>query len=129
MEVYTQPVSGLVELIENGRFNDPLVETILKKNLRPLLNKGVDTLVLGCTHYPLLREQIAAICGPLVEVIDTAEPVARQLWRRLVLRGRLNPGPASGQSEYFSSGDTATVTRVARKIMADPALAVFKSVI
>jgi glutamate racemase len=123
-EVYTQPVSGLVELIENGRCDDPLVETILKKNLRPLLNKGVDTLVLGCTHYPLLREQIAALCGPRVEVIDTAEPVARQLWRRLVLCGRLNPGPASGQSAYFSSGEARTVTRVVGKIMADQAVAV-----
>ena len=129
MEVYTQPVAGLVELIENGRFDDPRIETILKKNLRPLLNKGVDTLVLGCTHYPFLREQIAAICGPLVEVIDTADPVVRQLWRRLVLRGRLNPGPASGQSEYFSSGDTRAVTRVVRTIMANPVITVLKSVI
>ena len=126
MEVYTQPVSGLVELIENGRFDDPAVETILKKNLLPLLNKDVDTLVLGCTHYPLLREQIAAICGPLVEVIDTAEPVARQLWRRLILRGRLNPGHASGKSEYFSSGEVRTVTHMVRKIMSDPAIVVLK---
>ena len=127
MEVYTQPVSGLVELIENGRFDDPRVETILKKNLGPLLNKDVDTLVLGCTHYPLLRRQITAICGPLVKVIDTAEPVARQLWRRLVLRRRLNPGPTSGQSKYFSSGETRIVTRVVRKIMADPAVVVLNS--
>jgi glutamate racemase len=127
MEVYTQPVSGLVELIEKGRFDDPQVAVILKKNLQPLLNKGVDTLVLGCTHYPLLRRQIAAICGPLVEVLDTAEPVARQLWRRLVLRGRLNPGPASGCSEYFSSGETRTVTSVVRKIMADQTIVVLNS--
>jgi glutamate racemase len=129
MEVVTQPVNGLVELIENGRFDDPQVETILKKNLRPLLNRGVDTLVLGCTHYPLLRQQIAAICGPLVEVIDTAEPVARQLWRRLVLSGRLNPGPASGESEYFSSGATPAMTGVVGKIMADPAITVLNGVI
>jgi glutamate racemase len=127
MEVYTQPVSGLVELIEKGRFDDLRVETILKKNLRPLLSKGVDTLVLGCTHYPFLRDKIAAICGPLVEVIDTAEPVARQLWRRLVLSGRINPGPASGQSDYFSSGEMRTVTQVVRKIMADPAVVVLNS--
>jgi glutamate racemase len=127
MEIYTQPVSGLVELIENGRFDDQRVETILKNNLRPLLSKDVDTLVLGCTHYPFLHKKISAICGPRVEVIDTAEPVARQLQRRLVLRGRLNPGPASGQSEYFSSGETRTVTRVVRKIMADPAVVVLNS--
>jgi glutamate racemase len=127
MEVYTQPVSGLVELIENGRGADPLLAAILKKNLRPLLNKGVDTLVLGCTHYPIVRGQIAAICGPRIEVIDTGEPVARQLQRRLALRGRLNPGPACGRSEYFSSGETPAVARVIREIMADPALAVLNA--
>jgi glutamate racemase len=127
MEVVTQPVSGLVELIEDGRFDDPRVETILRKNLQPLLNKGVDTLVLGCTHYPILRRQIAVLCGPRVEVIDTAEPVARQLRRRLALRGQLNPGPASGKSEYFSSGAARTATRVVGKIMADPAIRVLKS--
>ncbi len=127
MEVYTQPVAGLVELIEEGRFDSPRTSAILKKNLRPLLDKGIDTLVLGCTHYPLIKETIGAICGPRVEVIDTGEPVARQLWRRLVSTGRLNPGPGEGQSEYFSSGAAAAVTPVMRKIMADPALVVHQS--
>ena len=95
--------------------------------MQPLLDRDVDTLVLGCTHYPILRKQIAAICGPRIEVIDTAEPVARQLWRRLVLRGRLNPGPACGQIEYFSSGETRTVTKVVRKIMADQTIAVLNN--
>jgi glutamate racemase len=120
MEVYTQPVHGLVELIENGRFAGPQLAAILKKNLQPLLNKGVDTLVLGCTHYPILRDPIAAICGPQVEVIDTGEAVARQLQRRITLLNRLNPGPVSGRIDYFSSGAMPAVTRVLRKIMADP---------
>ena len=101
MEVYTQPVTGLVELIEAGRFDDPRVEAILKKNLRPLLNKGVDTLVLGCTHYPILRDRIAALCGPQVEVIDTAEPVARQLWRRLVLQRPAQSRPRRRPQRLF----------------------------
>lgn len=127
MEVYTQPVAGLVERIEAGCSADAQTTAILKKNLRPLLKKGIDTLVLGCTHYPLLKDQIAALCGPRIEVIDTGEPVARQLWRRLVSAGRLNPGPGSGRIEYFSSGAARTVTPVMRQIMADPALAVTQS--
>lgn len=127
MEVYTQPVAGLVELVEAGCFDDARTTAILKKNLRPLLKKKVDTLVLGCTHYPLLRDQIAALCGPRVEVIDTAEPVARQLWRRLVSSERLNPGPGGGQIGYFSSGAAETVTPVVRRIMADPLLTVGQS--
>lgn len=127
MHVYTRPVAGLVERIEAGCADDATTTAILKKNLRPLLAKGIDTLVLGCTHYPLLKDHIAALCGPQVEVLDTAEPVARQLWRRLVAAGRLNPGPGSGRSEYFSSSADRTVTTVMRKIMADPALEVCQS--
>jgi glutamate racemase len=125
MEVYSRPVAGLVERIEAGFIEDKRIRAILKKNLRPLLEKGIDTLVLGCTHYPLLKDQIAALCGPQVEVIDTSEPVVRQLWRRLDENGRLNPGPGTGRLEYFSSGALADVRPVLRKIMADPALEVF----
>ncbi len=127
MEVYTQPVAGLVERIESGHFDDPRTLSILKKNLGPLLEKGIDTLVLGCTHYPIIKDRIAALCGPHIEVIDTGEAVARQLWRRLATSGRLNPGPEKGMIEYFSSGDTEAVAPVMRAIMADPALTVSRS--
>ncbi len=127
MEVYTQPVAGLVERIEAGRFHDRRTRTILEKNLRPLLEKGVDTLVLGCTHYPLIKAHIAAICGPRVQVIDTGEPVARQLRRRLTATGLLNPGPGPGHINYFSSGSVRAVAPVLRVFMADPALVVAHS--
>jgi len=127
MEIYTQPVAGLVERIEAGRLHDRGTRTILEKNLRPLLEKGVDTLVLGCTHYPLVKEHIAAVCGPRVQVIDTGEPVARQLRRRLGAAGLLNPGPGAGRSDYFSSGSARASAPVLRAIMADPALIVAHS--
>jgi len=127
MEVFTQPVAGLVELIEAGRLDDPRTVSILKKNLRPLLGKGIDTLVLGCTHYPVIKDRIAALCGPHVEVIDTGEAVARQLRRRLEATGRLNPGPDPGKAQYFSSGDPETAASVLRRIMDDPGLSVSRS--
>ncbi|MCU0237500.1 MAG: glutamate racemase [Acidobacteria bacterium] len=124
MEVYTQPVAGLVERIEAGGFADRRTRSILEKNLRPLLEKGIDTLVLGCTHYPVIKERIAALCGPRIEVIDTGEPVARQLRRRLLATGQLNPGPGPGRIDYFSSGDARAAAPVLRAIMADPELTV-----
>jgi glutamate racemase len=129
LEVYTQPVSGLVELIEAGRFDDPRLEAILKKNLQPLLDQGIDTLVLGCTHYPLVRGPIAVICGPGVDVIDTGEAVAKQLCRRLLMGGRLNPGPAAGRSGYFSSGGTKAALALVGEIMPDRAITIKKSTV
>lgn len=124
LEVYTQPVAGLVESIESGRLDDPRTRAIIRRNLRPLLEKGIDTLVLGCTHYPLVRERIAALCGPGVEVIDTGEPVARQLRRRLRATGLLRPGRGRGEAAFFTSGSARAVAPVVRAIMADPSLAV-----
>ncbi len=125
-EVYSQPVAGLVERIEAGRFDDARLDAFLRRNLRPLQKQGIDTLVLGCTHYPLIKERIAAACGPGVEVIDTGEPVARQLRRRLGARGLLRLATGPGWSEYFSSGDPAVVAPVMRAIMADPSLRVIQ---
>ncbi len=129
MEVYTQPVAGLVERIEAGCFADRRTQALLERNLRPLLEKGVDTVVLGCTHYPVIKERIAALCGPRVKVLDTGDPVARQLRRRLAATGRLNPGPGPGQVAYFSSGSARSATPVLRVIMADPELIVGHSAI
>lgn len=127
LEVHAQPVAGLVESIEAGRLDDPRTAGIIRRNVRPLLAKGIDTLVLGCTHYPVVKERIAAACGPGVEVIDTGEPVARQLRRRLAAANRLHPGPGRGRTVYFTSGDPGAVGPVMRAIMADPDLSLTKA--
>ncbi len=122
VEVYTQPVAGLVESIEAGRLEHPRTLALLRRNLQPLLARGVDTVVLGCTHYPLVKGRIAALCGPHVKVIDTGEPVARQLRRRLRATAALRRGRGPGWIEYYTSGDPAAVAVVARAVMGDPAL-------
>jgi glutamate racemase len=88
-----RPASLLVPIIEEGRdCNDPLVTIALKQYLRPLIQHGVDVLVLGCTHYPILKEAICAIVGPSVRVIDSAEQCADDVARRLRARSLLNCG-------------------------------------
>lgn len=66
----------LVPLIEEGLLEDPVTDAILERYLSPLLREGIDTLVLGCTHYPLLKPAIARICGPDVTLVDSAENCA-----------------------------------------------------
>ncbi len=69
----------LVSLVEEGYDKEPETKTILKKYLEPLLKQKIDTLVLGCTHYPLLRDQIEQIVPPTVTIIDPAESLAEHL--------------------------------------------------
>jgi glutamate racemase len=74
---------GLVEEIEAGHLQGAETRRILEKALRPMLDKGIDTVVLGCTHFPLVIPLIQEITGPNVRVIDPAPAVARQAVRVL----------------------------------------------
>lgn len=70
--------TGLVELIEDGKINSDEMKSLLSLYLNPLLNEGVDCLVLGCTHYPYLIPQIREIVGNKMEIIDSGQAVAKQ---------------------------------------------------
>jgi glutamate racemase len=96
---------GLVQQIEMGRLAAPETQAILEEALRPMLERGIDTVVLGCTHYPFVIPLIQKIVGPAVRVIDPAPAVARQAGRLLESSGLANPGPGSGELCLFTSGD------------------------
>ena len=89
---------GLVAQIEKGDLEGPQTETILRLALTPMLEQGIDTIVLGCTHYPFVIPLIHRIVGSNVRVIDPAPAVARQVER---LRGqRNNPGTGLGWNNH-----------------------------
>ena len=77
-ETFTIGCTRLVEHCEAGEFDGPAVEATLHGYIDPLLAQGVDTLVLGCTHFPLLRPAIEQVAGPSVTIIDSGIAVARQ---------------------------------------------------
>ena len=83
IEFYTQPCPGLVELIEQGKVNDLSTKLLIQKYLDPLIEKKVDTIVLGCTHYIFIRELIKNRMGAEVKIIDTGLAVAKQVAREL----------------------------------------------
>jgi len=85
---------GLVERIEAGDFDGPHTLALLMRYVQPLRERGADVLVLGCTHYPLIRPVIERIAGPDCQVLDPAPAVARELRRRLLVAGLLGAGPA-----------------------------------
>jgi glutamate racemase len=82
-QVIVQACPGLVELVEAGKIDSSDCRRLLKKYLLPLMDQGIDTLVLGCTHYPFLRHQISQITGHNMTIMETAKPVTEQLKRRL----------------------------------------------
>ena len=120
VEVYTSPAPGLVSLVEAGKLDTAETWELLHKYLDPLMEKGIDTLVLGCTHYPFLRPVIEKICGPEVAVLDTGPAVARQARRILEQRNLLNPENGPGKETFYTSGDPAAVAEVIAKLWPDP---------
>ena len=77
--VYAQACPLLVPLVEEGWESDPLTNLVLYRYIHPLLQHSIDTLVLGCTHYPVLREAIARVTGPYVNLVDSAQAIAEQV--------------------------------------------------
>jgi glutamate racemase len=95
----------LVPLVENGRHRpgDTVVETVTAEYLAPFREAGVDTLVLGCTHYPLLKEIIGAFMGPQVTLIDTGAECARRVVQLLTDSDALAPSNKTGSCRYYVS--------------------------
>jgi glutamate racemase len=102
-EVFIQPCPGLVELIEQGIHESEHCRKILNGFLVPLLQKNIDTLVLGCTHYPFVRSLIQEIVGNTITIVETAQPVTEQLARQLEIKGLLSSNPHIPQQMFFSS--------------------------
>ncbi|KPJ76794.1 MAG: glutamate racemase [Deltaproteobacteria bacterium SG8_13] len=116
--VYSCACPLLVPLIEEGWLTRPETRRIVKKYLIPLKVRQIDTLILGCTHYPLLSKTIQAKIGRRVTVIDSAAAVAADLHTFLGLPPRLADDPPSGGSlRLFVSDRTDQFEKTARMIL------------
>jgi glutamate racemase len=110
---------GLVGLIEAGRLEDGQTRAILERALRPMLTRGIDTVVLGCTHYPFVIPLIEEIVGPGVRVIDPAPAVARQAGRLLQMHGLANTGQSVGRVRFITSGDAGRLTALLPRLLGE----------
>lgn len=105
--ILLQACPGWVEQVERADLHSAETEALLRQFITPLLEQGADTLVLGCTHYPFLRDTLARIAGERVTLLDPAEAVARELTRRLADNGSLTTQTALGSVKFFTTGDVA----------------------
>ena len=107
-----QPCPGVVERVEQADLTSDATRARLLKYIEPLIANGADTLVLGCTHYPFLMQQIQAIAGPDVLVIDAGAPVAKEVVRQLGLNKLMRAGGGNAKTSFFSSSDLDTAQTV-----------------
>jgi glutamate racemase len=114
VQVLVQPCPGLVEQVEAGELASSSTRALVEQYVRPLVDKGADTIVLGCTHYPFLSAVIQEIAGPAVTVIDPAIAVAREVRRRLRVGRLLSPESRQGEERFFTTGSR----KRAREVMA-----------
>ncbi|WP_246143499.1 glutamate racemase [Colwellia echini] len=101
-QVIIQPCPGLVEFIEQGQQNSAACISLLQQYLEPLITLDIDTLVLGCTHYPFVQHQIRNIVGNNITIIETTVPVTQQLIKKLN-ENNLNADPCQQGEHYFFS--------------------------
>lgn len=123
VELITRVGTGLVERVEAGEPDGPETEALLHAYLDPMLEAGIDTVVLGCTHYPFLIPTIRRIAGPELNVLDSGQAVARQARRVLAERSLLAERDRPGQIAYLTTGDPLMLGRVVARLMGEPAAA------
>jgi glutamate racemase len=120
MEVFGQACPLIVPLVEEGWLEKPVAEAIVKEYLLPLLENRIDTMVLGCTHYPLLKGLLAKVTGPDVRLIDSAEETARSVGRALRehhLEADSERGPAFRQ--FYVSDAPEKFEKTGRRFLGD----------
>ena len=115
-EFLLQPCIGLVDVIETGDLDSEAMRAMLARYIWPLIDHGADTLVLGCTHYPLVRDAIERVLlaygTPGVALVDTGDAVARQLARLLAAGALLRPDGGTNDAALtgYTTAGAATLT-------------------
>ena len=113
VRVLTQPCPGWVEQVEQGDLASPATRALVVQHTAPLLAAGADVLVLGCTHYPFLRPLIQQVVGEDITLLDTGAAVARRTAALLAAEDLASHAEASGNQQFFTSGDALAMSRVA----------------
>jgi len=108
-----------VERVEAGLIEDAETEVLLADYLKPMLEAGIDSLVLGCTHYPFLRKTIERVVGPGVTVIDPSPAVARQTGRVLEGKRLGNRHDRLGEHFFYTSGDPTKLAEMVERLIGE----------
>jgi glutamate racemase len=118
MEIHSRACPRFVEFVEAGVVTGDEVLAVAHEYLDPLLADGIDTLVLGCTHYPLLTGVISYVCGDDVTLVSSAEETAKDVYRMLTAHGLARPpGSPTPVHRFLSTGDPEPFARLGRRFL------------
>ena len=112
IEIIEQIGHGLVQLIENGAMNDPEMKKLLESYLKPMVEKNIDYLVLGCSHYPYLIPQIREIIPARIKIIDSGEAVAKQTKNILNQYHLLNDSKEKSKQIFYTNSETNVLNTI-----------------
>jgi glutamate racemase len=116
-KVFARACPLLVPLVEEGWIRHAVTETVLQEYLRPLLREKIDTLILGCTHYPLLKRVIRKIAGRKLALVDSAESCAHYVRERLTQQNLLSKRKRAGIIQPFVTDETDRFSEAAQKFL------------
>jgi glutamate racemase len=116
VKVVTQACVGLVECIERGELDTPKTKALIRQYTAPLLAEGADTIVLGCTHYPFVKDAIREIVGDKITLIDTGAAVAKQLKRQLEEKDLLSVSTQKAEVHFWTNSEAENAEQVIAKL-------------
>jgi glutamate racemase len=119
VELFQNTCPDLVQQIEQGHLDGEETRRILEDALLPMLEKNIDTVVLGCTHYPFVIPLIQQIVGDNVRVIDPAPAVAKQTGRLLETKGMRASSESKGEVNFYTSGNPAQLKSLLPKLLGE----------
>ncbi|WP_423799251.1 glutamate racemase [Neobacillus sp. SAB-20_R2A] len=118
--VKSQSCPKFVPLVESGEYDGPIAAKIVDEALQPLLNQNLDTLILGCTHYPLLEPLIKKFMGEKVSVISSGDETAREISAILQYKGLLESDEQAPEHEFYTTGSTWIFSKIASQWLGTP---------
>jgi glutamate racemase len=124
IEVFTQACPRFVHLVEAGETETSEAYELARQYVEPLQEAGIDTLVLGCTHYPFLTKVLTGVLGPTVKLVDPAVETVSELSELLERRNDLSDGNSTPRHLFFASGSVASFYNTGRQFLGNEQLQV-----